>query len=31
MDAYYGSALSSFKMKKFQEAFDNLKNMPASA
>ena len=26
-DAYYGSALSSFKMKRFQEAFDNLKNM----
>jgi tetratricopeptide (TPR) repeat protein len=31
MDAYYGSALSSFKMKRFQEAFDNLKNMPATA
>jgi len=30
-DAYYGSSLSSFKMKRFKEAFENLKNMPSTA
>lgn len=31
IDSYYGSALSSFKQKKFLEAFNVLKNMPSSA
>jgi tetratricopeptide (TPR) repeat protein len=31
IDSYYGSALSSFKMRNFQEAFNVLKNMPSSA
>jgi tetratricopeptide (TPR) repeat protein len=30
-DAYYGSALSSFKQKSFLEAFNVLKNMPSTA
>lgn len=31
LDAYYGSALSSFKMRCFMEAFTTLKNMPSTA
>ena len=31
LDAYYGSALSSFKLKKFQEAFNTLKSIPSNA
>ncbi len=31
IDAYYGSALSSFKLKRFEEAFSTLKSMPSNA
>lgn len=31
IDSFYGSALSSFKHKNFLEAFNVLKNMPATA
>jgi tetratricopeptide (TPR) repeat protein len=31
LDSYYGSALSSFKLKNFQEAFNTLKSIPANA
>jgi tetratricopeptide (TPR) repeat protein len=31
IDSYYGSALSDFKQKNFQEAFNTLKNMPSNA
>lgn len=31
IDSYYGSALSSFKMKNFLDAFNTLKSMPENA
>ena len=31
IDAYYGSALSSFKLRQFQDAFNTLKSMPFEA
>lgn len=31
IDSYYGSALSDFKQKRFQEAFNTLENMPQEA